>query len=402
LVAHLALGRAQRLDEAKRIMTATRTHEILVFIDWYLPGYKAGGPIQSLANLVSQLPHRFSIVTSIYDHHSSEPYHGITPNKWVTRNPNERVIYLDHAPKLALLKQLLNEQHFDFVYLNSLFSVNFTIRPLLYLKRIGYRGEIILAPRGMLKQGALSVKPLKKKLFLRIGKSLKLFRRVRWAASTSDEQGEIARHFGQHSRVHIAPNLAKQAKKRNDPPTKSPGAIKLYTVARVSAEKNILGGVHYLAGLVDGQVEWHVYGTLQDPAYVVSCRQAALSNPSLSLVFHGEIQPAEVPSIALDKHFFFLPTLGENYGHATVEALAMGIPVIISDRTPWRNLAADMAGFDVPLNKERFHDTLLFALTLDHASYLRWCEGAFERGKAIVDDPDALNANLELFKLADE
>jgi len=25
--------------------------KILVFIDWYLPGYKAGGPVRSMANI---------------------------------------------------------------------------------------------------------------------------------------------------------------------------------------------------------------------------------------------------------------------------------------------------------------------------------------------------------------
>ncbi|CAN5434615.1 hypothetical protein BH10BAC1_BH10BAC1_14720 [soil metagenome] len=27
--------------------------KVLIFIDWYLPGYKAGGPRQSVANLVA-------------------------------------------------------------------------------------------------------------------------------------------------------------------------------------------------------------------------------------------------------------------------------------------------------------------------------------------------------------
>ena len=39
--------------------------KVLVFIDWYLPGYKAGGPVRSLANLVDHLRGRvdFHIVT---------------------------------------------------------------------------------------------------------------------------------------------------------------------------------------------------------------------------------------------------------------------------------------------------------------------------------------------------
>ena len=35
--------------------------KILVFIDWYLPGYRAGGPIQSIANLVNHLDDELDI-----------------------------------------------------------------------------------------------------------------------------------------------------------------------------------------------------------------------------------------------------------------------------------------------------------------------------------------------------
>ena len=37
---------------------------------------------------------------------------------------------------------------------------------------------------------------------------------------------------------------------------------------------------------------------------------------------------------------FLLPTGGENFGHAIFEALACGVPALISDQTPWRGLAA--------------------------------------------------------------
>ena len=51
--------------------------KILIFIDWYLPGYKAGGPIQSVANLVANLKEEFefSIVTRDTDYCEKLPYH---------------------------------------------------------------------------------------------------------------------------------------------------------------------------------------------------------------------------------------------------------------------------------------------------------------------------------------
>ena len=39
--------------------------KVLIFIDWYKPGFKAGGPIQSVSNIVSQLgkDYEFYIIT---------------------------------------------------------------------------------------------------------------------------------------------------------------------------------------------------------------------------------------------------------------------------------------------------------------------------------------------------
>jgi glycosyltransferase involved in cell wall biosynthesis len=57
----------------------------------------------------------------------------------------------------------------------------------------------------------------------------------------------------------------------------------------------------------------------------------------------------DVWSVLADSHFFVLPTLGENFGHAIVEAWQSGIPVVISDRTPWRGLAQKNVGWDLAL-----------------------------------------------------
>ena len=51
-------------------------------------------------------------------------------------------------------------------------------------------------------------------------------------------------------------------------------------------------------------------------------------------------------------HCLFLPSTGENYGHAIVEAFSAGLPVIISTLTPWKNLESQKVGWDIPLDKK--------------------------------------------------
>jgi glycosyltransferase involved in cell wall biosynthesis len=47
---------------------------------------------------------------------------------------------------------------------------------------------------------------------------------------------------------------------------------------------------------------------------------------------------------------FFFPTRGENYGHVIHEALAAGLPMLVSDQTPWKRLAERGIGWDLSLD----------------------------------------------------
>ena len=141
---------------------ANKKH-ILIFTDWYKPGYKAGGPIQSVANIVEHLQEQFyfSVVTRNTDLNSDEPYSNIQPNKWIEQNPDYRTYYISKEKlNKELINDLLKEKKYHAIYLNSLFSYFFTILPLQIAKKNNIK--VILAPRGMLGAGALQIKKFKK------------------------------------------------------------------------------------------------------------------------------------------------------------------------------------------------------------------------------------------------
>src|SRR5690606_28517319 len=71
--------------------------------------------------------------------------------------------------------------------------------------------------------------------------------------------------------------------------------------------------------------------------------------PHIEISWRGEVDPVDVPRIMAAHDLFFLPTRGENYGHVVAEALGAGVPVLLSDRTPWRGLAALGVGHDLSL-----------------------------------------------------
>jgi glycosyltransferase involved in cell wall biosynthesis len=68
-------------------------------------------------------------------------------------------------------------------------------------------------------------------------------------------------------------------------------------------------------------------------------------------MLHGE---AKLAAFA-DATLFLLPSYSENFGIAVVEAMACGVPVLISDRVNiWREVVADGAGIAVPPDIDAF------------------------------------------------
>jgi hypothetical protein len=113
---------------------------VLVFIDWYLPGYKAGGPVRSLANLVDHLRDRidFHIVTTDTRTTPSAPYADITPDTMDQLPGGEKVWYASRVGTLGETcgKQLLGRENWDTVYINGMYSCWFSILPLWLLRGI--------------------------------------------------------------------------------------------------------------------------------------------------------------------------------------------------------------------------------------------------------------------------
>jgi glycosyltransferase involved in cell wall biosynthesis len=71
----------------------------------------------------------------------------------------------------------------------------------------------------------------------------------------------------------------------------------------------------------------------------------------VTVQFAGALQEAEIRELLIRADAMILPTQGENFGHAIFESLGVGTPVIVSDRTIWRGLQQQQAGWDLPLEE---------------------------------------------------
>lgn len=377
---------------------------ILTLVDYFLPGYKAGGPIRSLANMVDQLgdEFHFRIITSNRDCGDKKPYSGIMPNSWQPVG-KANVFYLSPA-RLSLLSlyRLIRATEHDVIYLNSFFSPHFTIKPLL-LRRLGMiqRTPIILAPRGEFSPGALSLKSFKKKVYIFLSKLVGLYTGIIWQASSEQEEVDIRRWFGYQIRVIIAPNLSPCVGQPNGEyprHDKTAGCLKIVFLSRVSRKKNLDGALKMLNGL-KGKLQLDIYGPISDRDYWLECHKIIKQLPkNIEVKYHGAVEHKQVASLMSQHDLFFLPTLGENFGHVILEALTAGCPVLITDQTPWRNLEKKGIGWDLPLNKpDLFQDVLRKCLQMDSKEHAQLSHRAREYGLKIVRNQEIVEQNRQLF-----
>ncbi|MEO6903364.1 MAG: glycosyltransferase [Bacteroidia bacterium] len=362
---------------------------ILIFADWYLPGYKAGGPIKSISSIVNLLKDDFNflIITTNTDFREEKPYDQIEANQWVRNSDHLSVFYASKQfLTISNIFKLIKTINFDLVYLNSFFSFYFSILPLLFYKIKVIKVPVLLAPRGMLGVGALGLKSNKKKKFISIIRFIKLHNDIYWQATSEQEKKEITYVFGKKAKIALAPNM-----QYNDTSIsfntshKEKGKLKLFYLSRISPVKNLLFALQLLTEIKSniGHVEYYIIGPIEDLMYWAKCTELIKKLPSHILVFYeGTVINAEVAEKISPFHFLFLPTLNENYGHAIVESFINGKPVIISDQTPWNDLSLQNAGWDVPLNKSKdFIRIIEECLTMDNATYLKYSDAAISYGK---------------------
>ncbi len=169
-------------------------------------------------------------------------------------------------------------------------------------------------------------------------------------------------------------------------------------VSRVSPKKNLYELIDAMAGL-PGAVTLDVYGPVDDARYFASCRALVAQHGLYARVrFHGGVHPARVGAVLVEHDVFVLPTKGENFGHAIYEALAHGVPVVLSDRTPWRGLWQDRAGVDVDLAQP---DVLRHALArfveMDDGALAEFRAGAEAVARRYVDSAVDADACRRLF-----
>jgi glycosyltransferase involved in cell wall biosynthesis len=373
---------------------------IVVFIDWFTPGYKAGGPVRSCVNLIEHLKdeYNFYVITGDTDYGEALPYKNIATNKWNVLEEGVNVYYFSRKHlSLSSIRKLLSEiPNIHKYYLNSVFSYFYTFIPLVILKN---KNNVILAPRGMFAKSALSIKPLKKNIFIAMVKMLGLYKNISFQATSANEENDIKSVIGENAKISLAPNLSRKVQLVTQTRKKKAGAVRLLYLARTSPEKNLLYALEVLKSITNNIV-FDLYGVINDEDYWEKCKKVIDLLPQhIVVTYKGLVKSEAIYSVISEYDFLFLPTLGENFGHSIIESFSVGCPVIISDKTPWRNLQQKNIGWDLPLeDKNGFATVIEQCARMNSEEYDQMSERAVSFASSYIYGEESLQLNKKLFE----
>jgi glycosyltransferase involved in cell wall biosynthesis len=362
--------------------------KILIFIDWYLPGYKAGGPIRSCANMVAALNqyYDFYIVTRDTDYLEIKPYDNVLSNEWNQLEDGSKVYYISKDKLSAqTLKKLIKGTDFDMTYINGIFSFFFSIYPLYILNT--YDKKIIVSSRGMFAASAIAIKSYKKQLFLFISKSFRLYRKCIFHVTNENEANDVKNVLGNQVKTVVAPNLSIKNDLVLFEKTKQVGELCLVSIARIAPEKNLLFALQVLQKVNNHQIKFDIYGPIYDEIYWNECLEVIKNLPiNIQVTYLGSIEPEKVKSVFDKAHFLFLPSRGENFGHIIQESIMANCPVIISNQTPWRNLSQQQLGWDLPLEIEEFARVMNESALMNNEEYQLMVKANFQKASEILNE----------------
>lgn len=319
---------------------------VLVLLGAFCRDLEATGPRQSMINMAHSLSSRFRFRVIGWSSRDD------VPGRW---SQLEDVEFLPLKRRRSNARQLgdaIRATPHDLLIMNSFFDRQLSL-PALVMRRFGRlpRKPVLLAPRGEFSPGALTISQRRKRLYTRTARALGLLDSVALQVTTDDEAQAARDALPFFSGpVWVTPNI------RTVPPVpehvaRERGApLRVAFLNRIDRKKRLDLALDLLAE-ANVPIAFDIFGPATDADYWQACQARIKVMPGhVDVTYRGAIAPAEVLPALAAQDLFLLPTLGENFGHSIADSLLAGTPVLISDRTPWRDLQEAGAGWDLSLD----------------------------------------------------
>ena len=147
--------------------------------------------------------------------------------------------------------------------------------------------------------------------------------------------------------------------------------------------------LHSLSAKLPSTIQVNFIGQLSPEALQTRLQPSGLSSQPSSLSSQVSGLPPSSSSLipppfitplgaGLSYHALLMPSLTENFSYTVLESLQVGIPVLISDQTPWLDLQSQRVGWDLPLE-----DLSAWAAALEQLSHQALAERLEQSQRAL-------------------
>jgi glycosyltransferase involved in cell wall biosynthesis len=374
---------------------------LFILTEYFHPFSDAGGPIRSIENILFIFDKNTNvcILTSASDYNNNPlPIAYIANNIVSEKVTGHKIAYVSkYFSGLLLLFKSIKQN--DIIYINGLFKPSLNFVPIIK------SNKLILAPRGMLQTPLLKQKKVQKKVYLSILKFIFFFKKVKWHATTKQEAFEIISVFGDKSDIKVISNIPVNPYGAVKYHVKESRSLSLVYYGLIVENKGLLALIQTLKSF-SLTISLDIYGSIKDQSYWEKCLLEINSNSSQAIFnYLGHANPSESQSILAKYDAFVLLTKGENFGHSIYEALSVGTPVIITNKTPWEfDNSANPLGWIINYDNEGIDmDTLKQTITnlyhMDNAAYALSSKAAHTYALNFYNSHDFKKEYTELFNL---
>lgn len=314
---------------------------ILVFNGYYVPAKKYGGPLTSCKNVVKTCSDEFEfyIIAQNHDVGSKEVFPNLHQGwKLVEGAMVKYIASGELSHNKPALRAILEEVKPDLMWFAGILTPHIRLNAIELGKKMHI--PVLHSPRGEVSHDRICIKAWKKKTYLMLTRMLGYYREAFFHATSDDEVVGLKKYVNASAdRIFLVPNIGVPLESPRVRYDKPEGELRVVFIARIHMVKNIKLAVEAVCRM-KSKVSFDVYGPLEQPEYWNECLEIAKSAPShVTVKYCGQLDPSEVGPCFRKYDCFLFPTINENYGHSIAEALANGVPVVLSkDTTPWNSL----------------------------------------------------------------
>ena len=348
-------------------------NRVLILYDGYLPAKNFGGPVVSLSNLINLCEEEieFYIFTLNHDLNEKRVLNGI--QQGANKIGKATVYYFSNNNfNIRKFKNIIEEIQPNVIYQNGFFNYKILKESLKLSSNSNL--PLIIAPRGELNKNALAIKKWKKGPYAFLFKYILIRNKNTYFHSTSPEESKaIEKKLNiENKKIYQLENIPTL----NDANLllnneKNKGKVKIIFLSRIQVKKNLLYAIKIVNEIESIQIEFDIYGPIENPEYWDECKKSMKSaKKNISFNYCGVVERDKIFEVFSNYDIFFFPTLSENYGHVIVEALSAACPILISDQTPWTDINNFGGGYAISLNnKELFKEKIMDIANLNNEEY---------------------------------